>query len=51
MTDWHTRTQRAQHFAPQLALLRHRCFYLTPNLCLQFPLPAIVSPGVTVCPL
>lgn len=51
MTDWHTRTQRAQHFARQLARLGHRCFYLNPNLGREFPLPAIVSPGVTVCKL
>ncbi|MBL8177058.1 MAG: glycosyltransferase [Bryobacterales bacterium] len=48
MTDWHTRIQRAQHFARQLARLGHRVFYLNPNLGRQFPHPAVLSPAVAV---
>lgn len=43
MTDWHTRIQRAQHFARALAALGHRCFYLNPNLGREFPQPALLS--------
>lgn len=48
MTDWHTRIQRAQHFARQLAALGHRCFYLNPNLGREFPKPALLSPSPVV---
>lgn len=48
MTDWHTRIQRAQHFARQLAALGHRCFYLNPNLGREFPQPALLSSGLAV---
>jgi glycosyltransferase involved in cell wall biosynthesis len=48
MTDWHTRIQRAQHFARQLAALGHRCFYLNPNLGREFPQPALLSSALAV---
>ncbi|MCC7341451.1 MAG: glycosyltransferase [Bryobacterales bacterium] len=48
MTDWHTRIQRAQHFARQLAALGHRCFYLNPNLGREFPQPSLVGPKLAV---
>src|SRR5262249_2971256 len=39
MTDWHTRIQRSQHLARELARLGHRCFYLNPNLGREFAHP------------
>jgi len=48
MTDWHTRIQRAQHFARSLAALGHRCFYLNPNLGRELPQPALLSPKLAV---
>jgi glycosyltransferase involved in cell wall biosynthesis len=48
MTDWHTRMQRAQHFARQLSALGHRCFYLNPNLGREFPQPALLSPSLAL---
>jgi len=48
MTDWHTRIQRAQHFARKLARLGHRVFYLNLNLGREFPRPALLSSSPVV---
>jgi glycosyltransferase involved in cell wall biosynthesis len=42
-SDWHTRLQRSQHLASELAQLGHRCFYLNPHLGREFPNPYPMS--------
>lgn len=42
-SDWHTRLQRSQHLASELAQLGHRCFYLNPHLGREFRDPYPVS--------
>ena len=42
-SDWHTRLQRSQHLASELAQLGHRCFYLNPHLGREFRNPYPVS--------
>jgi glycosyltransferase involved in cell wall biosynthesis len=42
-SDWHTRFQRTQHLASELAQLGHRCFYLNPHLGREFRNPYPVS--------
>lgn len=42
--DWHSRTQRSQHLAMELANQGHRCFYLNPHLGREFPSPYPLSP-------
>jgi glycosyltransferase involved in cell wall biosynthesis len=39
MSDWHTRFQRSQHLALQLAAMGHRVLYLNIHLGRQFPSP------------
>ncbi len=41
--DWHTRMQRSQHLAVELARMGHRCFYLNPHLGREFPHPYPLS--------
>ena len=43
LSDWHTRLQRSQHLASELAQLGHRCFYLNPHLGREFRNPYPVS--------
>jgi glycosyltransferase involved in cell wall biosynthesis len=43
-SDWHTRIQRTQHLATQLAQQGHRCFYLNPHLGREFSSPYLTSP-------
>ena len=43
-SDWHTRIQRTQHLATQLAQSGHRCFYLNPHLGREFSSPYLTSP-------
>jgi glycosyltransferase involved in cell wall biosynthesis len=43
-SDWHTRIQRTQHLATQLAQEGHRCFYLNPHLGREFSSPYLTSP-------
>ena len=42
-SDWHTRFQRTQHLASELAQLGHRCFYLNPHLGREFRNPYPMS--------
>lgn len=42
-SDWHTRIQRTQHLATQLAQQGHRCFYLNPHLGREFSSPYLTS--------
>jgi glycosyltransferase involved in cell wall biosynthesis len=42
-SDWHTRLQRSQHLASELAQLGHRCFYLNPHLGREFRNPYPMS--------
>ena len=42
-SDWHTRLQRSQHLASELAQVGHRCFYLNPHLGREFRNPYPVS--------
>jgi glycosyltransferase involved in cell wall biosynthesis len=42
-SDWHTRLQRSQHLASELAHLGHRCFYLNPHLGREFRNPYPMS--------
>lgn len=46
--DWHSRTQRSQHLAMELAHQGHRCFYLNPHLGREFPNPYPLSPGAAI---
>ena len=39
MSDWHTRLQRTQHLALELARLGYRCLYLNPHIGREFPRP------------
>ncbi len=47
-SDWHTRLQRSQHLASELAHLGHRCFYLSPHLGREFRNPYPVSSKLAV---
>ena len=42
-SDWHTRLQRSQHLASELAQLGHRCFYVNPHLGREFRNPYPLS--------
>jgi glycosyltransferase involved in cell wall biosynthesis len=42
-SDWHTRIQRTQHLASELAQLGHRCFYVNPHLGREFRNPYPMS--------
>jgi glycosyltransferase involved in cell wall biosynthesis len=42
-SDWHTRLQRSQHLASELAQMGHRCFYLNPHLGREFRNPYPMS--------
>jgi glycosyltransferase involved in cell wall biosynthesis len=42
-SDWHTRLQRSQHLASELAQLGHRCFYVNPHLGREFRNPYPMS--------
>ena len=41
--DWHTRMQRSQHLAIELARMGYRCFFLNPHLGREFPHPYPLS--------